>query len=464
MTVDSAVHKICYCKLPQAKEPPNRSKDSIGARLRVQGIAQILRARLVQDVGYLAFGAGISQFTLLAATPIILHLYGAEAFGIYATILASASLLSGATGLRIDVIIPFVEARYRALRLVSAVVGLMGIATIGEYILLAGIFTFSGEWQTLLGETAALYIWWVPIIAFGQTIFIVCRVWMLRCSAFRLATLSQLIRVAVFVSCSITFGARLPESKLDIACGILAAQICGDLSGVAFVLWQMRRRARRLLVPLPLWRTLQELRTNRKFIGTSFLVSMLAIINQNIPIWTIGYVFGMQSAGWFSAAQRVATAPVQFSISTVGVVFTQRLRTKRSCGQAISSDVMRLIAILCLALSPIFILLAWLAHSGYVAILGNDWAGAGPTLAAMVFIAFGSVFYAAVESLPLLLRLNRFLIVYHCARLVMTILVSIGAFVGIFRYSSWIYVYAVSEMILYAANAAFVVAYVRRTE
>jgi hypothetical protein len=172
----------------------------------------------------------------------------------------------------------------------------------------------------------------------------------------------------------------------------------------------------------------------------------------------------MQPAGWFSAAQRVVSTPIQFTIDTIGAAVTQRLRTKRSRGQPINGDIFRLVGALCLLLSPIFLSLEWLAHSGYLAILGAGWAGAGPTLAAMLLISFGSVFYSAVGTLPLLLRLDYVLIAYHCTRFIFTGLISLIALANTIGYGSWIYLFAISEMVLYAGNATSVLVYVHRTE
>ena len=87
--------------------------------------------------------------------------------------------------------------------------------------------------------------------------------------------------------------ALLPRDAHVIVNGLLIAQVAGDLCAIALFLWRSRRRERRLMLPWPIRRPLAELRANRGLIGTTSVTGLLAIINTNIPIWTISYVFGL---------------------------------------------------------------------------------------------------------------------------------------------------------------------------
>lgn len=428
-------------------------------------IAHFLRGRFVRDIGQVTLGMGLSQFALLVATPIILHLYGAAAFGLYATIQALASVLSGITALRIDVVIPLAHTKYRALRLVSAVVGLSTAAVLAEYGLIVVWVIFLADSFSTARNYAGVFIWWIPVVALVQTLFVVSRAWLLRSSAYKLVAFSQIARVTLFITLSVVVGIAFSRAGHHIHYGVLLlAQVIGDATAVAVTIVLMSRRRRRLFLPAPVWRPLTELRANWSLIRTTAAANLLAIFNQNIPVWVAAYVFGLQAAGWFSAAQRVVSAPVHFTISTVGAVFTQRVRSKRTLGLPIAGDIVRMIAILCVALSPLFGTLAWLAQSDHLGALGTDWVGAGPTLAATVLIAFGSVFHAATESVPFLFQFNRQIIAYHGARFAITLLISGAAIIGLLPYRSWIYWYAIAEMLLYFGNSAITVAKVRRIE
>ena len=163
-------------------------------------------------------------------------------------------------------------------------------------------------------------------------------------------------------------------------------------------------------------------------------------------------------------ARRVVATPAQFALNTLSVAFNQRIRAKHARGKPILGDVLLLIGLLLATLAPVFLALGWLARSGHLGLLGADWAGAGPTLAVMIFIACGSIFYTAVEGLPLLFRLNRFLLVYHGGRLIVMALAAFVALGGLIGYDSWIELYALSEMAIYAVSAGWIVLFVHRIE
>lgn len=417
-----------------------------------------LRGSFVRNVSSLAAGAAVVQGSLLVSTPFILYIYGASAFGLFTTVLAFTSVISSLASLRLDAVIPVIEARFRALRLVSAAVGIVGAITVAAYTVVALVFVCYGGPGRWLGELGTFYLLWVPAVALSQTLLIICRAWMVRSQAFRLAVLCNLTRVAVFISMAIGLGVAVADNSRYAVNGILIAQVCGDFAGICLFLCRSRRRELRLIVPRSIKRPLAELRNNKSLIGTASLTGLLSITNANIPIWTISYVFGLTATGWFSAAQRVVTAPVQFTIDTLGVTFNQRVRERRSKGLPIMGEVLQVTVVLILALAPVFIALGWLAHSERLGFLGPEWTGAGPTLAAMVLISFGSIFYSAVEGLPLVFRLQRILLVSSAARLATTAALAAAALSALVPYATWIYLYAVCEMLLYGGNALAIAA------
>jgi O-antigen/teichoic acid export membrane protein len=424
----------------------------------------LLRAGLARNIGYLVAGSGLSQAALLVATPFILILYGAKAFGLHATILAAASVLSGLTTLRIDAVVPFIAARHRALRLVAAVIGIILAMTILEYAVIGVSYLCCGGVVHWFGDITGFVILWVPLIVLGQTLMVACRAWAARSSAFRQSTVAQVTRTAVFLAGAFGLGWLLGDSTPFAAKGLLIAQLCGDLVSSVIIVVGMRRTQRRLMLPWPVHRPWREMKAHHAFIGAASISNLLAMLNHSIPVWTIGAVFGLQAAGWFSAAQRIVAAPVQFTIDTVGVAFNQRVRGRLARGEPVLRDILRLSLALTCLLAPVFVALAWLAQGERLRFLGGDWAGAGSTLSAMVLIAFGSILYTAVEGVPLLFRLNTFLVGYHATRFALMLTLTALAAVNAVTYNTWIFLYALAEMLLYGGNATLLLVHLRRRE
>jgi O-antigen/teichoic acid export membrane protein len=421
------------------------------------------RGRLLRDAGVLVAGTGAAQLLLLLSMPAIMHIYGARTFGLFATVLAVASVVGALTDLRVDAAILFIAPRYRALRLLAASIGIVGVVTTVEYLAIGLLYACCGGPAALFGADYLLYLLWVPAMVLAQTLLAVYRAWLYRRSAFALSSAGQLLRAAVFAGLAIGLGIVWPRD-LELAGAILLAQLAGDAAVLALFVAGARRRERRLMLPWPPRRAIAEVRANWNFIVTASFTNLVYLVNLNIPLWTVSSVFGLQAAGWFAAARRIVGTPAQFALNTLSVAFNQRIRAKHARGAPILADVLLLIGLLLAALAPVFIALAWLAHSSHLGLLGADWAGAGPTLAVMIFIACGSIFYTAVEGLPLLFRLNRFLLIYHCGRFAVMAAAALIALAGWMGYASWIELYALSEMAFYAASAGWIVLYVRRNE
>jgi O-antigen/teichoic acid export membrane protein len=436
--------------------------DSTGVWARATG--WLGRRRLVRDAGVLVAGTGAAQLGLLLCMPAIMHIYGARTFGLFSTILAVASVAGALTDLRVDAAILFIAPRHRALRLFAASVGIVSTVTVAEYLAIAVLYACCGGPAALLGADYALYLLWIPAVVLAQTLLAVYRAWLYRRSAFALSSAGQMLRAAVFAVLAIGLGLAWPRERVDITGAILMAQVGGDAATLLFFLMRTRPRERRLMLPWPPRRAVAEVRANWHFILTTSFTNLVFLVNLNIPLWTVGSVFGLQAAGWFAAARRIVATPAQFALSTLSVAFNQRIRAKQARGAPILPDVLLLIGLLLAALAPVFIALGWLAHSGHLGLLGADWAGAGSTLAVMIFIACGSIFYTAVEGLPLLFRLNRFLLVYHCGRFAVMALAALVALGGLLGYASWIELYALSEMAIYGVSAGWVVFFVRRSE
>jgi O-antigen/teichoic acid export membrane protein len=422
------------------------------------------RTRLVRDAGVLVAGTGAAQLALLLCMPAILHIYGARTFGLFSTILAVASVVGALTDLRVDAAILFIAPRYRALRLLAGSIGIVCVATLVQFVAIGLFHACCGGTAGLFSADYASYLLWIPVVVLTQTLLAVYRAWLYRCSAFALSSAGQLVRAAVFGGLAIGLGLMWPRDRIDITGAILLAQVGGDAACLVLFLVRTPARQRRLMLPWPPRRAITEIRANWNFILTASITNLIFLVNLNIPLWTAGSVFGLQAAGWFAAARRVVATPAQFALNTLSVAFNQRIRAKHARGKPILRDVLLLTGLLLGALAPVFIALGWLARSGHLGLLGADWAGAGPTLAVMIFIACGSIFYTAVEGLPLLFRLNRFLLVYHGGRLIVMALAAFVALGGLIGYDSWIEVYALSEMAIYAVSAGWIVLFVHRSE
>jgi O-antigen/teichoic acid export membrane protein len=427
-------------------------------------MAWLSRARLVRDAGVLVAGTGAAQLMLLLCMPAIMHIYGARTFGLFSTVLAVASVAGALTDLRVDSAILFIAPRYRALRLFAASVGLVGIVTAMEYLAISLLYACWGGPMALFGADYSFYLLWTPAVVLTQTLLVVYRAWLYRRSAFALSSVGQLLRAAVFAGLAIGLGVVWPRERLDLAGAILLAQLGGDSASLILFLVCTPGRQRRLMLPWPPRRAIEEVRANWHFVFTASVTNLIFLVNLNLPLWTVSWVFGLQAAGWFAAARRVVATPAQFALNTLSVAFNQRIRAKQARGMPILPDVLLLTGLLLAALAPVFIVLGWLAHSGHLGLLGADWAGAGPTLAVMIFISCGSIFYTAVEGLPLLFRLNRFLLTYHGGRFIVMALAAGVALAGLVGYDSWIGLYALTEMAIYGVSAGWIVLFVRRQD
>jgi O-antigen/teichoic acid export membrane protein len=179
---------------------------------------------------------------------------------------------------------------------------------------------------------------------------------------------------------------------------------------------------------------------------------MISILNQALPTWFAGAFFGAESAGWFQLA-RLTLAPAFLAGTTVGSVTSQRMAMLHRDHQPVDFIIRKTIMIMAASL-PAFALLAILAPYWTGTVFGNSWQQAGTSIAMMAPVGFITVVYATIESVPILFRLNWFLVGWHVARLAILLFGFFLASKFSLSYLQWLTYYASSEFLLYALYCA----------
>ena len=408
------------------------------------------RSNMVRRSAQMTFGVGIAQAIQFVATPFILGLYGAAAFGSFSLMFSAANIISVVTSLRLDGIIPIVLTRVGALRLATAAI-LLAFTTFLLGVLLVTMAPFPKIPAISLGPVARSDVFLVLLLALSQSCALILRALMIRFGAFKLAAQSQVARSAVFVTLAIALVRVAPIADLTISLALVVALLAGDAVAIAFCVRGLRPRELRLATSSAVSRIIPTLRSNSGLIKAAAFGNILNIVTQAIPLWTVGLAFGAQAAGWFSAAQRLVLAPTTFVIATAGAAFSQHLRDKIARRRAIRRDLILFILALLAVLGPFFLALGIAAASGLLARLGPEWSGVGTTLMAMIFVTLGTIPYVAAESLPALLRLNRLFVIYHAIRLAVGSLLAAASLAHFLSYDNWLLIYVGVETISYAS-------------
>ena len=409
---------------------------------------------LAGDAVRLAFGTLVSQAIMLVATPFILRFAGPQAFGLFAIVGSAAAIATVLATLRLEGTIAVQTGIVAAARLTAGVFCLATVGSIFQLVLLLAL----GDWlngSTKLAGDQRWLVLAVPLMGWSASLNLTSRAWMVRLGRFSAASFGQMARAFVFVIGAISCSIMVQDSPRQTAMSLAMAQVAGDFACFAIAIHQTPSRARKLFWPPPFLRIVEEFVSNRRFLGAASLSFLASSVTQALPVFTVGLAFGTEAAGWLSAAQRLIMAPVQLVINSIGSVLAQRGGQMRARGQSIAGKVGKILLTLTVVGSPCAAL-AWLYMPIIVpSAFGLAWIESISTFRAVMAIGFFAMIYAASESLPLLFRLSRFLIVSQLTRLAGTAALMLTAVVTQMSYQIWLLLFVSLESLYYTVYALY---------
>ena len=328
--------------------------------------------------GVIAISSGtlVGHLIVAAATPILSRLYEPEAFGVYSTVLAIASVVGPAAALKFDsaILLPRRDADARGLLILSlmstgAVALVAGLATV-----IFGPIVFSEVWSTV--PFAPL---WVISLVIATGAFTSLVQAALRGKSYATVGWRAAVQSAATTAAQLGLGLLSPTPA-----SLLGGTVIGrGLGLLAF------GRALKPLVSSTGGATFRVL--VRSYWRSPLILAPSSLLNafgSQMPLVVVAVVFGAASAGQLGMAQRLVFLPAALLGAALAQVFVaevaQRLRDRAGGSRRLYLAATLRISLVAV---PVAVVILVAAPWALPWLLGSEWAVSGTLAQAMALTA-----------------------------------------------------------------------------
>lgn len=329
-------------------------------------------------------GTSIAQAIPIAISPVLTRLYSPEQFGLFALIMAIASIVAVVVTGRYEQAIPLPKEDSDAMQVVA-------LSTLLSALLSAVLFLivclFNAPITKLLGNPAiAPWLYWVPLSTLLMGVYQSLNYWCNRKAQYRRLAVSRTLQSGCSSGGQLAGGA-LGAGVTGLVWGQLVGQALALLALARTVLREDRSFVRDIsFSQISIW--------SKKYINfPKFLIAAHGFntASSQMPIMLLSAMFSASSAGFYNLTQRVLGAPITLVAGALGDVFRQEASRAyidtASCKTVYLKTLRRL---LILSILP-FLAFFFVAPDFFSLVFGEEWRVAGDyarILTPMFFLRF----------------------------------------------------------------------------
>ncbi|MEM8686265.1 MAG: oligosaccharide flippase family protein [Pseudomonadota bacterium] len=363
----------------------------------------------------LASAAVIGHLVTFVSLPVILRIYGPEAFGEYSLILSIGYVLLILATLKLEAVIPTMRHVSLAARLTS------GLFLLSLLVCLA-VFPLGLAVHWLTGWTPGHAIPALPVFAitaglvllFG--VFLVMRNWLVRLNALKGAAVMHLMRPVGFVLVAIVFGYMWPDAAPANGLMLLVATALALLAAILLGYTYVPLRLRPFLWPTRWRRSWQEMRANTEFLSAVSFSQTLDLISRQIPLWATTALYGAVPAGWVALAGRLVFLPVMVAGASLAPIVNRHVSTAYHSKKVLAAQLSTYLFVLSLVGAVGFGLIAMSGSWLVDVVFGDLWAGSAQTLKIYCLYGFAYFLNVTIGFVPILMRERFYLVLINLLR------------------------------------------------
>ncbi|USQ76101.1 lipopolysaccharide biosynthesis protein [Ornithinimicrobium cryptoxanthini] len=366
---------------------------------------------LYSGVAQITLGAVVAQGIALLSLPLLTRTYGAEAFGIFGTILALAAVAAPAACLKFDRALLLPEAT-REVGLL-AWLGLLSLllTSVATLIVCATLSKFGAvpDWT---------YGLWAAGLVVANGLFALLTQLALRDGHYRRVATRHVVQGVATAAIQVGLGL----ARIGLGYGLLIGQLVGRWIGIVPLVkgasrYSVRPRAEPLReVAVTYW----------KFPVVFAPSALLNSFGSNIPILLTASLFGPVAAGALAVGQRLLQAPAALITQGVGQVVSAEIASRMRAGRS-SLQLFRA------ATGMLFVLASAVATFVYSPVLltvcqwvAPDWPDIPNYIRALAVSAIASLIVAPVSSVFTLYQAARASIAIDLSRPVLVLAFAYG--------------------------------------
>jgi O-antigen/teichoic acid export membrane protein len=335
-----------------------------------------------KNTAKLMSGNVIGQLIGIISIPLIARLFGVEAFGVFASVLAFSLILSGVStlGLHLAILIP--KSDYEAKRIASLS---MTIIFALSLILSVVIFVYNKEVSTLLNlESMQWIVFSMPALVMSQSVYLVLSYYSVRKKEFWLVSITGVAvglvdRVSAIGAAFLGF-----VSPLTL---VISRVLSNVVSSIGLLFYTSREKCETPVIELS---NGDLVKRYKKYIIFNTPSTLMMNTTAQLPTLLLTAMISPVAAGLYAMAARVASIPVIAIGGALSKTYMQKISESHSSGDSIlieGESKKLLFNVFSYGLIP-FTLLSVMGGYIFTLFLGSEWGEAGNLLVGLSFLAF----------------------------------------------------------------------------
>ena len=373
------------------------------------------------NVLVLAGGTGLSQLILILASPILTRLYPPAEFGVLTVFSSTLGMLVVAATLRYEFAIPLPASSAAAINLLA----LNGLVLLGTSGLVGAVLWLFGPqiiaWFSI--SELAPFLWLLPAAMFIAGGVQALGYWFVRQRQFNRITQSKVGQGAAIA------GGQLLLGWLGAgATGLIGGNVFGRAVGALILLFGLLKTGGEDVRSISLARIKQVAWRYRRF---PLISSWSGLLNQGglqLPALLFASFFGVEVAGWYGLAQRMAGAPITLVAYSVSqVYFGEASRLRNEDPAAMRRLFLRVASRLLLFVGAPMLLLGLTAPWVFGFVFGEQWRLSGWYIVLLLPMFLGQIVVRPLSQSLNILERQDIQLYWDIARLLTIVLVIVAS-------------------------------------
>ncbi|WP_426140120.1 lipopolysaccharide biosynthesis protein [Pseudomonas sp. DWP3-1-2] len=369
---------------------------------------QATQARLLRNIATTVSGSAGAQAINLALIPVIMRIYGPEAFGVVGTFLSLTIILIPACALTypMAIVLPKCDTDARGLVRLSLWVALV-IASVSALLL----YVQGPAMARALGIDMLIpYLMLLPVVMFSAAVLEITQQWLYRTQRFSLTARGATLHALVYNATRSLAGLIQASASVLVVTSALYYVIHSALLllGMTFKPAANAQAPTDPAPPAHLTTLAAQYRDFPLFRAPQVLINALSI---HMPTLVLAASFGAVSAGFFALCLQVLSMPSNFVGKAVGSVYYPRITQAIHADEPVTHLLARGVAGMALVGAVPFAALALAGPWLFGLVFGNAWAAAGEYARWLALAEFaGFISGPCAVAIPALSLQKRFLL------------------------------------------------------
>jgi O-antigen/teichoic acid export membrane protein len=304
-------------------------------------VRQLWQARLVRNIATTISGSAGAQLINLALIPVIMRIYGPEAFGVVGTFLSLTIILIPWCALTypMSIVLPQSERDARGLIRLS-----LWVATLICGITALLLYGWGEQASRALGIDLLIpYLMWLPVVMFSSAVLEITQQWLYRNHSFNLTARAATFHALIYNATRTGAGLIMATAPVLVITSSLYYVIHSALLLIGIRL----RREPSLFkasseMPDEPRKTLRQLASEYRdfplFRAPQVLINALSV---HMPTLVLASAFGAVPAGFFALCLQVLAMPSNFIGKAVGSVYYPRITQAIHAREAVTGLLLR---------------------------------------------------------------------------------------------------------------------------